>query len=96
MRTRNIAFFGKMGIIYNPKAKETEIMTETNASNMARKTSPNSRLQNSWLFTSVSEGLNLWLTWPNPASGQDGTWTQKLQILNPSLLPQGQSAAYIS
>lgn len=60
MRTRNIALnFGKMGIIYDANAKETELMTETNASIMTRKTFPTGRLQNSWLFSSVTEGLNL-------------------------------------
>lgn len=59
MRTGNIAFFGKMGVIYNAKARGTELTTETNASNMTRKTFPTGRVQNSWLFTSVAGGLNL-------------------------------------
>ena len=40
MRTRNITFFGKMGIIYNAKARGTHLMTETNTSNLTRKTFP--------------------------------------------------------
>lgn len=54
-----MTFFGKMGIIYNAKARETKLMTETNTSNMTRKTYPTGRVQNGWLFTSVAEGLNL-------------------------------------
>lgn len=60
MRTRNIVFFGKMGIIYNAKAREIEqnknTHTNSNTSNMTRKTFPTGRLQKVWLFSSVAEG----------------------------------------
>ena len=48
-----------MGIIYNAKARGTHLMTETNTSNLTRKTFPTGRVENSWLLTSVAEGLNL-------------------------------------
>jgi len=58
MRIGKITFVGKMGIIYNAKARGTKLITETNTSNMTRKRFSTDRVQNSWLFTSVAEALN--------------------------------------
>ena len=64
-------------------------MPETNNSNQI----PNGRRQTSGLFTSMTEDLNSWLPWANPAGGQSGTWTRSLRTASPALKPIGHVAS---
>jgi len=61
--------------------------------NITRLRIPTGGRQTSWLFTSAAEKLDSGLPRTTSASGQNGIWTQDLQISNPALQPLGHAAS---